>query len=253
MKYFLFGFILLFPLFTEAQNMSFTHLASYDYQFIRDTLKSGDKKKTTMLLFLGKESSFFQSEISFRRDTALKRTGDVELVKATYGPSLVSFCVIKAYRDHIVRFYRSKNSVIKNESRTDQFHWQINVSMKKKIAGYACNMATLKFAGRNYIAWFSSELPFRDGPYKFCNLPGLILEIYDEQDHHHFTFHGFQANPYDYSFKEDPRVKEISMEKMNYYEQNPEALFSLMGISNVTSDGKPIDNKPIARNLIEKL
>lgn len=31
-------------------------------------------------------------------------------------------------------------------------------------------------------AWFSQEIPFQEGPYKFRGLPGLIFEIYDTKD-----------------------------------------------------------------------
>lgn len=47
----------------------------------------------------------------------------------------------------------------------------------KMIMSYLCNNASTSFRGRKYEAWFTKEIPINIGPWKFNNLPGLILEI----------------------------------------------------------------------------
>ncbi|HKG05904.1 MAG TPA: GLPGLI family protein, partial [Pedobacter sp.] len=47
------------------------------------------------------------------------------------------------------------------------------------IASYTCQKALLKFRGRTYTAWFTTDIPVSDGPWKFSGLPGLILKIED--------------------------------------------------------------------------
>ena len=54
------------------------------------------------------------------------------------------------------------------------------------ISGYTCQKATTSYGGRIWVAWFSIELPISDGPYKFGNLPGLIVKLHDTR--HHYTF-----------------------------------------------------------------
>jgi GLPGLI family protein len=47
------------------------------------------------------------------------------------------------------------------------------------ISGYQCQKATCRFRGRNFTAWFTPEIPINNGPWKFGELPGLILKVYD--------------------------------------------------------------------------
>ncbi len=63
--------------------------------------------------------------------------------------------------------------------------WNIK-DESKNILGYNCRKATCRFAGRNYEAWFTMEIPIQDGPYKFQGLPGLIVNIADEEYEHVF-------------------------------------------------------------------
>lgn len=68
--------------------------------------------------------------------------------------------------------------------------WKI-YSKTKKIENFNCQMATTSFGGRNYTAWFCTDLPFNAGPWKLHGLPGLILNVHDETDRIQFNFDGF--------------------------------------------------------------
>jgi GLPGLI family protein len=45
---------------------------------------------------------------------------------------------------------------------------------EKPVGGYLCKEAVNE---RNITAWYCPDIPAGDGPYLFCGLPGLILEI----------------------------------------------------------------------------
>lgn len=74
--------------------------------------------------------------------------------------------------------YSSNKYFIINENLPD-FNWKIE-NETKEILGYQCKKATMTFRGRNYTAWFAPKIPISDGPWKFSGLPGLILEITDD-------------------------------------------------------------------------
>lgn len=54
------------------------------------------------------------------------------------------------------------------------------------ICGYHCQRAICRFHGRDFEAWFTSEVPIKYGPWKFGGLPGLIVKVYDTD--HLYTF-----------------------------------------------------------------
>ncbi|MFC3160143.1 GLPGLI family protein [Chryseobacterium arachidis] len=51
----------------------------------------------------------------------------------------------------------------------------------KVINTVNCKKAEVTFKGRNWIAWYSPEIPLSYGPYKFSGLPGLIIKITDDK------------------------------------------------------------------------
>lgn len=64
----------------------------------------------------------------------------------------------------------------------------------KTIAGKKCQKATCLFGGRNYEAWFSKALPYNIGPYKFRDLPGLIMSIKSTDGVISYEFKSFESN-----------------------------------------------------------
>ncbi|WP_344826330.1 GLPGLI family protein [Chryseobacterium ginsenosidimutans] len=62
--------------------------------------------------------------------------------------------------------------------------WKIEENQTKKILGYNCIKATGIFRGSKVTAYFTRDLPYSAGPFKFYGLPGLILDIRtDNKDH----------------------------------------------------------------------
>lgn len=64
------------------------------------------------------------------------------------------------------------------EENIPRINWEISDSTKY-INNYRCFKANGHFAGRNYIVWFSPDLPNQFGPWKLHGLPGSILEARD--------------------------------------------------------------------------
>ncbi len=99
-----------------------------------------------------------------------------------------------------IRKDRHQNSISYKESLTQEvyqeplpnFNWKV-LKQERIIKGFLCRKASVKYAGREFIAWFSSELPYKDGPYKFNGLPGVIMLIHDIQFDFYFEVQTLKA------------------------------------------------------------
>ncbi|MCT4603279.1 MAG: GLPGLI family protein [Marinifilum sp.] len=87
---------------------------------------------------------------------------------------------IRIYKDYKKQYLISQEKISGKDFFTkeplNQMQWQLS-GKKKKVLEYNCQEATTHFRGRNYIAWFTTEIPFKAAPFKFYGLPGAILQI----------------------------------------------------------------------------
>ena len=70
--------------------------------------------------------------------------------------------------------------------------WTVS-SDRKELCGYPCQKAEAEFLGRHWTAWYTTEVPLSDGPWKLCGLPGMILEASDADTLFHFTCIGMES------------------------------------------------------------
>lgn len=103
--------------------------------------------------------------------------------------------VLKSRNDSILSLY-DKNGSSDSHFYTEplgEMQWLIGDSTKT-ILGYECIAAETDFHGRYWKVWFTPEIPIQDGPWKFCGLPGLILEAADSTGQHSFSADGIEES-----------------------------------------------------------
>ncbi|AQX10629.1 hypothetical protein BAY32_15425 [Elizabethkingia ursingii] len=127
----------------------------------------------------------------------------------------IDYRITKEYPSYKLTFlvstYNKKLSVI--DIRKQLWHIEKNTD---KYNGFSIQKATTNFAGRKWVAWFTSDIPIPDGPYKFYGLPGLILKLEDNTDSHKFNLTGIKNSIPDYNYPilntRSPKI-DISFEK----------------------------------------
>ncbi len=78
------------------------------------------------------------------------------------------------------RFYLKENEYLIQDNYL--IEWDITTE-QKLIMNYTAVKAISK-TDKKTIAWFVPELPFAFGPHKFNNLPGLIVELQNQQGYY---------------------------------------------------------------------
>ncbi len=82
--------------------------------------------------------------------------------------------------------YNKNGKLFRYEDELPPITWQMGEETKT-VLGYNCQKATGNLYGREWIAWFTMDIPVSDGPWLLCGLPGLIMEAYDSENIFHFT------------------------------------------------------------------
>lgn len=194
MRKLLVNFFLIVGIINFAQNKRFI----YEYKFISDSTNVDDVKTEMMFLDTTKDGSKYYSYTVFNSDSIMKvdlekqlaATGSIN-VKSDMQKGSVRYSVTKTYPDYKINLHRRLGMDAYNISDDRKINWKI-LSEKEKIGEWNAQKAEADFAGRHWIAWFSTEIPIQDGPYKFRGLPGLIVKIEDKTGSHKLELKGIK-------------------------------------------------------------
>jgi len=192
MKKLYFGFLVGICISVPAQNRFF-----YEYKFISDSTDKADVKKEIMLLDIDKTGSKYYSQDKFIADSISKADLEKQLklspnninINRREKPGQVSYKVTKQYPEFKTYLFTGISSDHYKIEEDQKPEWKI-LPDKQKIGAYNAQKAITNFGGREWTAWFSTDLPFQDGPYKFYGLPGLIVKIEDKTGSHSMTLVG---------------------------------------------------------------
>ena len=176
----------------------------YRYVYTFDTLKN-ELRDDLLILQIGKEVSKCYSYYTFQCDS-LRRTPDGAKVWSELFRRAIEKDGIYGDFPHVrMSTYVYKNYPTGQMTITDRISlqdycyvdslhtqtWTMGDSTRE-VLGYTCQQATADFRGRHWTAWFATDIPVSDGPWKLGGLPGLILEAYDEGQQHVFTAVGLE-------------------------------------------------------------
>lgn len=168
----------------------------YEYTFKPDSLNRETIIAENMVLEIKAEGSRFVSQKKILSDSILsanvqkmKQGGGNHIDMTSVQQPKVRNQVLKKYPSYDTTFKTMPGSVPLAVSISKKPEWKISTE-KSEVLGYKVQKATTKFMGREWAAWFASEIPFQDGPDTFQGLPGLIVKVEDSKKDHSFVLVG---------------------------------------------------------------
>jgi len=94
------------------------------------------------------------------------------------------------------------------EEDAPELEWEIT-GEHGTVASFDCQKAECDFRGRRWEAWFTTEIPVGEGPWKLRGLPGLILYARDTTGQYSFEAVSVTDEPvpfYDYVYEYEKRT-----------------------------------------------
>ena len=171
------------PLLMAQQNTRFVYQATLSPD-------STNVEKKTELAYLdtdGKKSVFY-AENSMKRDSLMERmraTKNFDREQMQNLRSNLQFTIEKDLTNQSLVYKSRIGRDNYSYPETPVFEWKI-LPETVKIGDYQTQKAETKCGGRTWYAWFTQEIPFQDGPYKFSGLPGLIVKVQDAKGDYSF-------------------------------------------------------------------
>lgn len=172
-------------------------IVQYELSSIPDTLHPDKTESEMMMLKVGDKSSQYYSYNRFVTDSLFRE----ELRKSTNGQTIQRQASGSNPGRQTARIYKNYpqgktttldqivTSRFRCEEKTEIPQWEL-LPDTATILSYPCRKAVCSFKGRDYEAWFATEIPRSEGPWKLQGLPGLILRASDTQGHYRFECTG---------------------------------------------------------------
>lgn len=157
-----------------------------------NTLTPDYRHEEFFSLQIGDKHTFFASIQSLKRDSVfqalpIKTLDNGAKLLSSKGVSVpktkFSFTIIQS-NENIQYFNLVAMSILTYKEPIIK-NWKL-IDGTKVINTFNCKKAEVTFKGRNWIAWYSPEIPLPYGPYKFSGLPGLIVKIADDKEEYDF-------------------------------------------------------------------
>jgi len=189
----------------------------YKLTLQKDTASSSKYTEMTILRVGDSEHQFLvypyhqvDSAMSARSSQSTEGSNVLEYLSFFNSPPLIDYKIYKDVKN--LRYKHMENIVYTTYSYYDSLsvRWKIE-SAKDTIHGYVCQKATTHFAGRNYVAWFTMDLPLQAAPYKFDGLPGVIVKVSDTQGHYTFELVSlYKSTRKEYLYKQDHGARKVT-------------------------------------------
>lgn len=202
MKKFFVLFLLTTFMAVNAQETANRFFYELSYKPRKDSAKV---EKVMMILDVTKDKSIYRDYTMVAQDSILKIQFE-QMMKSGVYKDFSKMVTMPKFSEKVYKFYPdmkiqyveriSSGFTPVNIGYDDESKMNWNISAEKaKIGSYNTQKATTEFGGRQWEAWFTSDIPLQDGPYKFHGLPGLIVKVEDAGKNYSWELKGNRKVP----------------------------------------------------------
>jgi len=164
----------------------------YETFAVADTTRRENPSAEMMMLKVGAKASVYYSYSKYLADSVVAAGRAAGLSMETLVEQLKSYqsqIDYKIYKNFPTGKTTTLDQVALGRFRCEEKNeipdWEV-LPDTLSVLGYACQKAVCTFKGRQYTAWFTTEIPRSEGPWKLQGLPGLILQAADSRDEYTF-------------------------------------------------------------------
>lgn len=180
----------------ETEVIGKSKLSVY-YQLNDNSTKDRKSTQTVLQLFDSKSKFFDVNEVDAIAYNNEFLTGGLNSENIAKGRNIFAKYF---YKSIVLKDFSTSKLVVNDQISGFRFQYEESIPKikwkiekeTKELLGRQCIKATARFRGRDYVAWYTEELPISDGPFLFSGLPGLILEIRDTKDEYIFIANGIE-------------------------------------------------------------
>ncbi|MXV37192.1 GLPGLI family protein [Flavobacteriaceae bacterium Ap0902] len=254
--------ILLFTTLISAQQYQVIYNLEYQPKLNSDKEVSEEVK---LLIDYTHQVSYFQNlgeekiKAYYKKYNDQVKAGTLDYSQVIEAPDYgFNFAFYKQTTKDSNLFYEKILGDTYSYSYSEDLSWKIKAETKD-ILGYKTQKAITTLGDREWVAWFSHDIPISDGPYKFEGLPGLILEVSSADNAYSFVAKSFTQTEEEIVL---PKSTEIKRNALITYKKKLLKKPSLAmqnrienggPMASISFNGKTISQKDIMDSMDEKV
>jgi len=178
-------------------------MVHYKFTHVDDTTNRTHPITENMVLYVGKRAGGYWSYDMIESNEQFKKAWAIAVAASPDGHPRINR-MNRGSQTQYFQYPNEQKMLVKDNLLFNSYliqnplpaiDWKIS-SDTATFGGLHCQKATCHFKGRDYIAWFSPELPVHIGPWKLNGLPGVIVDAHDVKNEVVFQFDGIEKVAY---------------------------------------------------------
>ncbi|WP_291114747.1 GLPGLI family protein [Flavobacterium sp. UBA6135] len=217
----------------------------YEYTYVKNTDEKLKTNSALTILQVGTNYSKYVDFYTLKLDSLREKHSKLNRIEKKEISEQMEYRREIGFKMTIIKNFKNTGFIAQSRIPNNDYEFEIMfpklqwklVPEYKTILDYKTQKAIIYYSGRNWIAWFAESIPIHLGPYTFGDLPGLILELYDEDNNHHFIAIGIDQKPHIIYKREEKKTiktakKEFFKTEKSFHDR-PDLFFDINAVRGV--------------------